>query len=129
MSPLFAALCFLTISFASLGASMPLSLRDVYVPHIIAPDTDTVWNCGQYGTVSWDSSNLPKEVTNSQGMVVLFKDGLEDIEHPLASGFDVVQSHSISFTVPKVPPKSDYQIVLFGDSGNFSPKFTIKCDD
>jgi len=28
--------------------------------------------------------------------------------------------------VPEVPAANDYQIVLFVDSGNFSPEFTIK---
>jgi hypothetical protein len=33
---------------------------------------------------------------------------------------------TIDVTVPRVKDGDDYQIVLFGDSGNFSPKFTIK---
>ncbi|KAH7870927.1 hypothetical protein F5879DRAFT_478293 [Lentinula edodes] len=125
---LFSAFCFLIISFASLTASAPLAARDVYIPHITAPTSNTVWRCGQNVTVAWDSSNRPKDVTNSEGMVLLRKEGLEDAEHPLASGFNVVDLHSMSFKVPRVPPRDDYQIVLFGDSGNFSPKFTIECD-
>ncbi|KAJ3733333.1 hypothetical protein DFJ43DRAFT_226790 [Lentinula guzmanii] len=129
MFSLFGALCFLIVSLATLAASAPVALRDVYNPHITAPDSTTVWKCGQYESVTWDNSNLPEEVTNSEGMVVLRKFGMEDIEHPLASGFSVVKSNSIVFEVPNVPTRNDYEIVLFGDSGNLSPAFTIECDE
>ncbi|KAJ3926537.1 MAG: hypothetical protein NXY57DRAFT_716296 [Lentinula lateritia] len=128
MSFSFSAFCFLIISFGSLTASAPLAARDVYIPHITAPTASTVWRCGQTVNVTWDSSNRPKDVTNPEGMVLLRKEGLEDAQHPLASGFNVVDFHSISFKIPRVPRRDDYQIVLFGDSGNFSPKFTIECD-
>ncbi|KAJ3806093.1 hypothetical protein EV368DRAFT_87781 [Lentinula lateritia] len=129
MSFLVSAFCFLIVSFASLTISAPLAARLVYVPHITAPNAKSVWRCGQTVVVTWDSSNRPKDVTNYKGMVLLRKEGLEDAEHPLASGFNVVDLHAISFKVPRVPRRDDYQIVLFGDSGNFSPEFTIECDD
>ncbi|KAJ4481964.1 hypothetical protein J3R30DRAFT_3286814 [Lentinula aciculospora] len=125
---LFHTLYFL-VALLTLTASAPLATRDVYIPHITAPDTNTTWKCGEIGKVTWDDSRRPENVTNPEGIVVLRKEGLEDTEHPLASGFSTVDSQSVSFKIPGVPTRNDYQIVLFGDSGNFSPVFTIKCDD
>lgn len=42
----------------------------------------------------------------------------------LAENFSILLGR-IEVTVPWVEDGSDYQIVLFGDSGNFSPTFTI----
>ncbi|KJA24372.1 hypothetical protein HYPSUDRAFT_200596 [Hypholoma sublateritium FD-334 SS-4] len=44
--------------------------------------------------------------------------------NPLASGFNLTDG-SVQITVPNVPPRDDYLIVLFGDSGNTSPAFSI----
>ncbi|KAE9405687.1 hypothetical protein BT96DRAFT_915896 [Gymnopus androsaceus JB14] len=129
MPSLFITLCFLIISIASLASSAPIAARDVFVPTITSPHANTVWQCGQRATVTWAKSNIPaSEVTNPKGMVLLRDlNGLEDVEHPLASNFNTVNSTSVSFVVPNVPSGEGYEIVLFGDSGNFSPKFTIKC--
>ncbi|KAF7985608.1 hypothetical protein HWV62_3919 [Athelia sp. TMB] len=64
-------------------------------------------------------------ITNTKGVVVLAKDGIEDVDHPLASGFNILDGHVV-IKVPKVSTGSKYALVLFGDSGNYSPKFTIK---
>ncbi|KAL1722866.1 hypothetical protein EV715DRAFT_246867 [Schizophyllum commune] len=45
-------------------------------------------------------------------------------DNPLAQGFSITLG-SYDVTVPDVEERSDYIIVLFGDSGNSSPKFTI----
>jgi hypothetical protein len=42
----------------------------------------------------------------------------------LAQNFDP-RKGSVNVTVPLVLNGTDYQVVLFGDSGNFSPAFTI----
>lgn len=47
-----------------------------------------------------------------------------DLDHPLATGFMLTDgSHDI--VIPNVAERKTYIIVLMGDSGNASPKFTI----
>ncbi|PPR07270.1 hypothetical protein CVT26_012430 [Gymnopilus dilepis] len=48
-----------------------------------------------------------------------------DIAHPLATGFPLTTG-SVKVVLPKnVTARDDYFVVLFGDSGNKSPKFKI----
>ncbi|KAI0801040.1 hypothetical protein C8Q74DRAFT_1191875 [Fomes fomentarius] len=105
--------------------------RDVWSPRITAPDRATVWKVGETVTVRWDASHPPKRVTNSGGKLVLghFDDGEEtnehlNYEHPLADGFDLSRGQ-VQLKVPNVKPSNNYIVVLFGDSGNHSPQFTI----
>jgi len=46
----------------------------------------------------------------------------------LADKFDILLGR-ITVQVPWVVDGDDYQLVLFGDSGNFSPQFTITGSD
>jgi len=114
-------------SLLALVAAAPvLVVRDVWVPPIITPTANTVWKAGGTYEVTWDTSTKPDQVTNSKGEVVLSKAGRLDIKHPLASGFDL-QDGKVNVTIPAdTSPADDYAIVLFGDSGNASPEFTIK---
>ncbi|KAI0328182.1 hypothetical protein GY45DRAFT_1210559, partial [Cubamyces sp. BRFM 1775] len=105
--------------------------RDVWSPPIIKPDAHTVWTAGTTVEVSWDTSTRPRQVTNYDGRLVLgyLEDGDEtdehlDFDHPLAEGFNLTQGH-IQVRVPDVDPANDYVVILFGDSGNRSPRFTI----
>ncbi|KAI0756783.1 hypothetical protein C8Q80DRAFT_1130466 [Daedaleopsis nitida] len=105
--------------------------RDVWAPHITAPEDGTVWKVGETVQVTWDTSDRPEQVTNPQGKVVLgyLEDGNEDNEHldfkhPLADGFDL-SSGCVQVEVPDVDPSENYIVVLFGDSGDKSPMFTI----
>ncbi|KAJ7625385.1 hypothetical protein DFH06DRAFT_1339729 [Mycena polygramma] len=110
----------------SLVASAPApSPRDVFSPPVLYPGNGTVWRIGHTYNVTWDLKGAPTQITNSIGMIVLVKNHLMiDLEHPLAKGFDIrVARHEI--TVPKVEPGHDYQILVFGDSGNTGAKFTI----
>lgn len=118
---------FLTI-FTLLGsfvveAAPVAEKRDVYVPPITYPTAGVVWNSGEEQTVTWDTSNPPKQITNKIGRVMLRKG---DLSTPLvlAGNFDILKGH-IKVKVPQVISGDDYSLVLFGDSGNFSPKFTI----
>lgn len=45
----------------------------------------------------------------------------------IATGFNLTDGH-VEITVPFVTPGCDYQINLFGDSGNFGPTFIIASD-
>jgi len=112
------------------ASAIPIEVRDVFVPPILTPDAATVWTVGSLQNVTWSTADAPTQITNGKGMVVLARDGLMftdeagGLNDPLASGFDILLGQ-IEIQVPDVEPGSDYQIVLFGDSGNSSPEFTI----
>ncbi|KAK0501607.1 hypothetical protein EDD18DRAFT_742501 [Armillaria luteobubalina] len=96
--------------------------RDVYDPHITSPNANTVWIVNTTQTVTWDTSNPPAQITNPIGSILLRKDGFTFLT--LASGFDILLG-KFEVTVPDVTKSSKYIVVLMGDSGNFSPEFTI----
>ncbi|KAF5374134.1 hypothetical protein D9615_008889 [Tricholomella constricta] len=107
-----------------------LSKRDVYNPRITNPATDTAWAPGSKVTVTWDLHDMPEKISQEKSKVILgwiepgsMNEHL-DLEHPLAEGFSIRQGHA-SFIVPKVPPRNNYIVVVFGDSGNRSPTFRI----
>ncbi|THH18121.1 hypothetical protein EW146_g2815 [Bondarzewia mesenterica] len=114
------------VSLFALVAAAPVALvpRDVYVPAVLYPHRGTVWKVGNHHNVTWDVSNPPAQITNSIGSIYLRKGELTDMNHTLASGFSILLGR-IEVQVPDVVPGIDYSIVLFGDSGNFSPRFTI----
>ncbi|TBU35383.1 hypothetical protein BD311DRAFT_743895 [Dichomitus squalens] len=110
-----------------LGAALPaaeLQKRDVFTPPVLYPHNGTVWTIGQRHNVTWDVSNPPKQITNKQGLILLRKSG-ETTPVVLENGFDILLGR-IEITVPWVVDGDDYSLVLFGDSGNFSPDFTIQ---
>ncbi|ETW81827.1 hypothetical protein HETIRDRAFT_247666, partial [Heterobasidion irregulare TC 32-1] len=99
----------------------------VVSPPITSPTASTVWNVGDKVLVTWDTSDIP-EPKNFTGQLLLgFQENDSEnlmLDSPLASGFQLIDGQ-VQITVPDVPPKSDYIVVLFGDSGNASPEFTI----
>ncbi|KAI5118693.1 hypothetical protein M0805_003350 [Coniferiporia weirii] len=119
-----------------LASALPVNLqrRDIWDPKVLYPHELTIWKVGNKYDVVWDLSQKPAEVTNFIGEIYLRKDG-ETIPsgpgsqfEPLASGFNLTIGH-IEITVPNVEPGWDYQLVLMGDSGNFSPQFIIVSED
>ena len=116
------------LSLLAFAYALPIAIRDVFVPPVTSPTTGDQWSIGSQQNVTWDTSDAPESITNRQGQVVLAKSGLLDVEHPLASGFDILQGW-ITVTVPDVTPGDDYTIVLFGDSGNDSGVFSIVSSD
>ncbi|KAF8878125.1 hypothetical protein CPB84DRAFT_1688485, partial [Gymnopilus junonius] len=78
----------------------------------------------------WDVRDMPKENVTRKGRSLLgylekgSQDEHLDIEHTLASDFNLGDGYA-TFKCPKVEPRKDYIVVLFGDSGNRSPRFTI----
>ncbi|KAF7346565.1 hypothetical protein MSAN_01884600 [Mycena sanguinolenta] len=119
---------FFVAFFAIFVASAPLAVplpRDVFSPPVIYPGKGTVWHVGERHNVTWNLHNAPKQITNSKGMIVLVKNHtMVDLDTPLAEGFDIrTPYHEI--TVPQVEAGHDYQILVFGDSGNVGEKFTI----
>jgi len=124
MTTLTNILVFFTVALMSFVGAAPLAVRDVYVPPITYPHAGAVWKIGSSHNVTWDNSNPPQEITNPDGVIVLRK-GDRTTNTILASDFKVVSGH-VMVQVPKVQPGKDYSLVLFGDSGNFSPQFTIE---
>jgi len=115
---------FLTLVSLVSGAPVDLSQRDVFVPPVVLPNSKSVWKAGSKQIVEWDVSNPPQQITNSVAKIVLATNGLLDFEHPLADNIDVLSGkHQV--TVPNVKPGKNYQIIVFGDSGNTSPFFEI----
>ena len=106
-----------------------LNARMVYSPEITYPVKDTTWNADKEAFVLWKTNGIPDEIKDAKGVIRLghIEDGKEglNLADTLASDFPLSQGN-VSFTVPKVEGRSDYVVVLFGDSGNHSPKFTIK---
>ncbi|KAI1789774.1 hypothetical protein LXA43DRAFT_549252 [Ganoderma leucocontextum] len=107
-----------------------LARRDVWSPVILSPNASDVWRAGSLVEIRWDTADPPAQVTNYMGRILLGHeqdaDGNEhlDFEHPLAQGFNLSRG-AVSVTVPDVVPSNNYFIVLYGDSGNRSPSFTI----
>ncbi|EDR13601.1 uncharacterized protein LACBIDRAFT_292424 [Laccaria bicolor S238N-H82] len=122
-------ICFAYTFFTQVHAS-PLSRRDVVAPHITSPDANSVWPIGTTQLVTWDTSDLPpdSQITNPIGQIILGYNESNslnlDFTNPLAKGFKL-RDGKVQITVPNVPPRTDYLIVLFGDSGNTSPSFAI----
>ncbi|TBU48548.1 hypothetical protein BD309DRAFT_1015501 [Dichomitus squalens] len=104
--------------------------NDVFSPPVTSPTAGEVWTVGSVQTVTWDTSSIPAANQNQTGLILLgfVEDGSTDehldIENPLASNFPI-RDGAVNVTVPQVATRDDYIVVLFGDSGNASPKFTI----
>lgn len=106
------------------AASVSARVLDVWDPAITSPTAASVWKVGGTYNVTWDTSDAPASISEGS-RVVLAKDYYEDYEHPLAKDFDL-RAGWVAVTIPEgTIPDDDYQIVLFGDSGNYSPTFTI----
>ncbi|KIM35909.1 hypothetical protein M413DRAFT_32141 [Hebeloma cylindrosporum] len=115
-----------SVSAAPMNAPQELI---VFNPPITSPKEFSAWAKGSEQIVRWDIKGIPVQRVNTTGLVLLghMENNSEnlDIEHPLASGFPI-NSGSVKVTMPKnAATRSDYFVVLFGDSGNKSPKFKI----
>ncbi|KAF9443108.1 hypothetical protein P691DRAFT_809448 [Macrolepiota fuliginosa MF-IS2] len=112
----------LLAAFTGVSHAAPL---DVYAPPLLTPTAGEVLIVGNQQNVTWDTSRPPQHITNRTGTLVLAKGGIQDYKNPLATGFDILDGWHI-ITVPNVQEGDDYQLVLFGDSGNYGPKFSIR---
>ena len=123
-----AALFTALVAVASPALAADLESRLVYVPEIVYPTEGVQWKVGDQVNVTWDASNLPKEPKNLTGAIRLghMVDGQqgENLANTLAQDF-LIRTGNVTFTVPNVESRDDYIVVLFGDSGNRSPKFSI----
>ncbi|CAD6888508.1 unnamed protein product [Tilletia controversa] len=108
-----------------------LGKRIVYNPTITYPRRDTVWKAGDQVHVNWRTADIPKAYRSHRGSIMLGYrpsngEGGLNLHRTLASRFPIMAG-SMSFTLPdNLPTRNDYIVVLFGDSGNASPLFTIR---
>ncbi|KAK7438748.1 hypothetical protein VKT23_017878 [Stygiomarasmius scandens] len=94
-------------AFATPVGSKKRAPLDVFVPPITSPAKGDVWVVGQQRNVTCIMLRQDDMTTN----IVL------------ASCFNIIIGQ-IEVTIPDIPD-GDYTLVMFGDSGNFSPDFTI----
>lgn len=97
--------------------------RDVFVPRILYPRAGVVWTVGHKHNITWDTSNAPVNISN--GAMVILRKAERGLPLIMAKGFDLRKGR-VEVKVPWVFPDSDYSIVLFGNSGNWSNNFTIQ---
>jgi len=97
---------------------------DVYAPPLLTPAKGAEWIIGTEELVTWDTSHPPKQITSRNATIYLSRNGYLDYKNPLATGFDIMDGQR-RVIVPNVPEDINYQLVLFGDSGNSGPIFSI----
>ncbi|KAJ8591170.1 hypothetical protein M405DRAFT_814771, partial [Rhizopogon salebrosus TDB-379] len=124
-TPRFLSYFFMLLALLSCAFSAPVSLvkRDVWVPKIICPTSTSVWTAGGTFLVTWDTSSKPSQVTNPTGKIYLRQDGATQ-STPIESGFALTDGQ-VNVTIPDTTNSGLWEIVLFGDSGNWSDEFTI----
>ncbi|KAJ6570559.1 hypothetical protein DFH09DRAFT_1153785 [Mycena vulgaris] len=107
------------------GASVGPAPLDVFSPPITSPTAGAVWVSKTQQNVTWDASGAPGSISNEA--MLLLRKGAITAPFILAKGFDL-RAGTLEITVPYVFTGTDYELVLFGDSGNFGPVFTIQSD-
>ncbi|KAL4069881.1 hypothetical protein V8B97DRAFT_1872028 [Scleroderma yunnanense] len=119
----------LAISYLAHAAPVKPEELLAFSPSIFYPTAGVVWPAGSVQNVTWRTDNIPDEVKNSTGLILLGYQTSDsenlDIKRPLASSFPITAGF-VQFTVPSdLVYRTNYIVVLFGDSGNASPQFTI----
>jgi len=119
------------LAASHLVSAIPVVLRAEFIafnPTVTSPKAGDHWVGGTQQTVTWRTDNIPPELSSSNGLLLLGYDENNnenlDIHHPLASRF-LLTDGTVTFNVPQVADRTDYIVVLFGDSGNKSPQITI----
>jgi len=106
------------LSFASRAA------EDVFVPHINSPNGSTIWCIGQTETVEWETDNAPVNISNGAAIYLSYPGNFSSAIL-LAKGFNL-RSGRHNVVVPANTTPGQYQITLFGDSGDQSQTFSIQ---
>ncbi|ORY99352.1 hypothetical protein BCR43DRAFT_513470 [Syncephalastrum racemosum] len=103
----------------------------VWNPQITEPSSATVWKAGDNVNVKWDTTIQGEKIPDGvDGIIKLgyLEDGSinEHLYWTLAGNFPLNRGYQ-NVTLPSdLETKDSYIIVLMGDSGNASPKFTIQ---
>ncbi|KIM56802.1 hypothetical protein SCLCIDRAFT_1220079 [Scleroderma citrinum Foug A] len=119
----------LAISYFARAAPVQPVENIVFRPMITYPTAGITWAACSTQKATWETDNLPDELKNATGLLLLGHQTADsenlDIYNPLASQFPL-NAGFVEFMVPcNATAMSDYIVVLFGDSGNASPQFTI----
>ncbi|VDB82894.1 unnamed protein product [Peniophora sp. CBMAI 1063] len=113
----------LAIAASAIAVPVQHAARDVWDPTILTPNASTVWEAGANVTVTWETDDAPTNISN--GAAIFLRDNTTLYQPALAEGFDL-RGGSQDITLPEnLTTASDFRIVLFGDSGNWSPEFTV----
>jgi len=121
---------FAIVAAASVVVAVPTvkrstgSTKDVWTPKVTSPKAGDQLQVGETYTVTWDTSDAPSQITNTQGAIVLRK-GQLTTSLVLAGNFPITRGFA-DVTIPWLLSDEDYTFVLFGDSGNYSPTFSIQ---
>ncbi|PWN37905.1 uncharacterized protein FA14DRAFT_105385, partial [Meira miltonrushii] len=107
--------------------------RIVYNPPVTAPASKAVWYAGREETVRWtvDQSKIPASANDYKveiklGYLPKDGDGGYNLKWTLAKDVAITDEEA-EVTLPSdLKTRHDYIIVVMGDSGNRSKKFTIK---
>ncbi|KAF8914889.1 hypothetical protein CPB85DRAFT_1433370 [Mucidula mucida] len=104
----------------------------VWNPKITSPKPgDKAWVSNERRNVTWSVDDIPPEKRNDTGKVVLGHwdmDGQNEnlnYTHPIARDFPLITGWIECTMPPHVPSGNQYFVVLFGDSGNTSPTFSV----
>ncbi|KAJ7600821.1 hypothetical protein C8J56DRAFT_768118, partial [Mycena floridula] len=101
----------------------------VWRPQILSPKANFSWVAGAKHNVTWKTSDIPNEKRQAVGEILLGHKGNSsenlDLKHPLAKGFPLSRGWVTCQLPANVVPRNDYFVILFGDSGNSSPIFTV----
>ncbi|KIJ25509.1 hypothetical protein M422DRAFT_216753 [Sphaerobolus stellatus SS14] len=118
------SLALIATVFSAVSANPVPAALDIFDPRIITPDASTVWQVGSLQNVTWDASNPPASISNGAS-IVLRTANINGVFVTLASGFSLLAGVQEVQVPADIPTGNDYEIVLFGDSGDISPQFTI----
>ncbi|KAJ7133805.1 hypothetical protein C8R46DRAFT_1343125 [Mycena filopes] len=114
-----------SLAFAATALAAGPTPLTVFSPRVTFPTVGTVLVSNASTTVTWDTTGAPTVISNQA--LLLLRKGDTTAPFILAENFDL-RTGSLDITVPNVLSGTDYEFVLFGDSGNFSPTFTIQSD-
>lgn len=114
-------------------SEVELAKRIVYNPPVTNPVAKQVWHAGREETVKWtvDQEKIPAtannfKVTIKLGYLPKNGEGGYNLKWTLAKNIPITEEEA-EVTLPKdLQTRDDYIIVVMGDSGNRSKKFTIK---
>ncbi|KAG2224669.1 hypothetical protein INT45_007914, partial [Circinella minor] len=103
----------------------------VYNPEIISPNESSKWRAGETYTIQWSPTisgqSIPEEIKGTIMLGYLEEGSMnENLHWTLAKDFQL-SSGAQSITLPSdLETKTSYIIVVMGNSGNASAKFTIR---
>ncbi|KAL0951523.1 hypothetical protein HGRIS_008206 [Hohenbuehelia grisea] len=109
---------------SAIALAFPFDADSAPWPTITSPKSGEVWKAGEERTITWDASNPPADLTDTNAFIWL-QGGAIDGFNVLAGGVDILSgAHTVK--VPNVSQGDDYSVLLFGQMRTSSPRITIK---